>query len=443
LVLQEARTCINRRFFKSVLCSLCAKPERLVILLKKPELLAPAGDFESLKMAINFGADAVYIGGKDFSMRASPANFSLTQLVLAGELAHKNGVKLYLACNILPRNEELASLPAFFENARQAGIDGLIISDLGVLELARRHAPEVEIHISTQAGVVNFGAANAFFSLGAKRVVLARELSLREIEVIRQNTPDGLAIEAFVHGAMCVSFSGRCLLSEYLTGRDANRGECAQPCRWNYTLMEQKRSGEYFPVFEDEQGTHILNAKDLCMLPYIPELVKSGITSLKIEGRAKSAYYTAVVTNAYRMAIDAYFEQDEHYSFDKRLLDEVEKVSHRDYCTGFYFGPLQKGQIYGEDSYLRSYDIIAVVEDCKTDLAICRQRNPFSACDAVEALIPGSLGQPVIIEKIYDENGKNLDCAPHPDMKVLLKTDIPLLPGTILRKAVVKNCINK
>ena len=403
--------------------------------MNKPELLAPAGDFESLEATVHFGADAVYIGGNAFSMRASPQNFDEGQLFRAVQFAHSHGVKIYLTCNTLPRNDELALLPAFLAQAKVAGVDALIISDLGVMELAKRHAPGVELHMSTQTGIVNYASASALHALGAARVVLARELSLAEITDLRTNTPRALEIEAFVHGAMCVSFSGRCLLSDYMTARDANRGRCAQPCRWSYTLCEEKRPGEHMPVFEDAEGTHILNARDLCMIEHIPALMRAGITSLKIEGRAKSAYYVAAVTNAYRIAIDRFFSEKKDYTFDPELLREVEKVSHRDYCTGFFFGPIEKGQIYGGAAYMRSWDIVATIEANADGLAVCRERNPFST-GVVEALEPGKTGRPVTIKALYDENGQKLDNAIHPDMRVLLKLDRPLTAHTMLRKPV-------
>lgn len=398
---------------------------------KKPELLSPAGDFESLKAAVYYGADAVYLGTKLFSMRAGAQNFDKQGLFDAVEFAHNHEVKVYLACNTLPRSGELKKLPVLFKTAREAGVDALITTDLGVLELAKRSVPEIELHASTQMGVVNYASANALFTLGVKRVVLARELSLEEISEIRMNSPRSLEIECFVHGAMCVSFSGRCLLSNYLTGRDGNRGECAQPCRWKYALNEVTRPGEYFPIVEEDDGTHILNARDLCMIEHIPALVDAGISSLKIEGRAKSAYYTAVVTNAYRMAIDLYMQGK---PFDRTLLDEVEKVSHRNYCTGFYFGRIQNGQIYKGEAYKRSWDIVAVVTASDGGQVECVQRNPFSADGVFEAVEPGKTGKPVQIEGIFDQNGTEIERASHPGMKVFLNLNTGLQPNSMIRK---------
>lgn len=276
--------------------------------MQKLELLSPAGDFERLKLAVKFGADAVYVGGSKFGMRSNPSNFDENQLKEAVDFVHSHGKKLYLTCNTLPRNNEIPELPEFLKYAQDVGVDAFIIADMGVLQLAKKYAPDVEIHVSTQAGIVNYAAANAYYEMGASRVVTARELSLEEIKTIRENCPEELEIEAFVHGAMCMSFSGRCILSDYLTGRDANRGDCAQPCRWKYSLVEEKRPGEYFSINEEKDGTYIFNSRDLCMINHIPELVAAGINSFKIEGRAKSEYYTAAVTHAYRAAIDEYLK---------------------------------------------------------------------------------------------------------------------------------------
>jgi putative protease len=307
-----------------------------------PELLAPAGGRERLEAAVRFGADAVYLAGKEFGMRAASPNFGPEELASAVEYAHDAGVRVYLTCNNVMRNDDFGRLPDFLRMARDAGVDALIVTDLGVLDLVRKVAPKMEIHISTQAGVTSWASANAFYRLGAKRVVLARELTLEEIAEIRAKTPADLELEAFVHGAMCVSFSGRCLLSEYFTGRDANRGDCAQPCRWKYALMEQTRPGRYLPVAEDGDGSYFLNSRDLCMIGHIPELVRAGVSSLKIEGRAKSAYYAAVTTNAYRCALDEYAEHPET-PLPGWIAEELNKISHREYSTGFllrrYAGP--------------------------------------------------------------------------------------------------------
>lgn len=406
--------------------------------MKKPELLAPAGDFERLRMAVAYGADAVYLGVDKFSlrsMRSAPGSFSAENLPIAVRTAHENGVRVYLTANTVPSNEQIDTLPAFFSAAADAGVDAFIISDMGVLTYARKYAPSVAVHISTQAGVTNYAAANALFSLGARRVVLARELSLKEIARIRESTPSGLEIEAFVHGAMCVSFSGRCLLSNYLTARDANRGECAQPCRWKYTLMQQERPGRFMPVFEDS-GTYIMNSKDLCMISHIPELVEAGVTSFKIEGRAKSEYYAAAVTNAYRLAIDSCFGGK---NIDVDTLErEVEKVSHREYCTGFFFGPIQNGQVYADSSYRRGWDICAVAsaQENSRGLDACefRLKSRLSRGDEAELLEPGSLPVKVIVREIYDTDGRSIQTAEVPESRILVRLPFVPKPYSILRK---------
>ena len=353
-----------------------------------PELLAPAGDMERLRSALLFGADAVYLAAKEFGMRAAPANFTLEELKTAVGMAHSRGAKAYLTCNIVPTNEEAEKLPEFLEQAAGAGVDALIVADMGVFLTARRLFPALPLHVSTQAGVTNYRTARELHALGASRVVLARELSLEDIKTIRAKTPPELEIEAFVHGAMCVSFSGRCLLSHYLTGRDSNRGSCSQPCRWRYRLVEEKRPGEYYPIEEEDRGSFILNAKDLCMLPYIRELAEAGISSFKIEGRAKSAYYTAVVTGAYRQAIDLYRQDPESFVLPGWLAEEVEKVSHREYSTGFYFGPIQNGQCLENGGYLRQWEVIAVVQGYKDGRVQCVQRGRCFPGDMVEVVSP-------------------------------------------------------
>lgn len=401
--------------------------------MKKPELLAPAGDAERLRMAVEYGADAVYLGGKGFSMRAAPSNFTPQQLCDAVKFAHSREVKVYLTCNTLPRNDEIEALPAFLKAAAAAKVDALIVADLGVISLAKRYAPGVALHMSTQMGIVNYAAANACFEMGADRAVLARELLLREIAEIRRNTPAALELEAFVHGSMCVSYSGRCLLSSFLASRDANRGECAQPCRWRYALVEEKRPGQAIPVTEDEKGTHILSSRDLCMIEHIPELIESGVSSFKIEGRAKSAYYTAVITNAYRLAIDACCEGK---TPDRRLLDEINKVSHREYCTGFFFGPIQNGQDYSEESYRREWDVVAVAERCEGGLTVCRQRNRFSEGDEAEVLEPGGFARAVKIGEIFDRNGGRIREAVTPDMPVSIRLPFLPKPYSVIRKKI-------
>ena len=400
-----------------------------------PEVLSPAGDFECLQAAIRFGADAVYLGGTRFGMRVASANFDDELLQKGVALAHEHGVRVYLTCNTLPTNEEIDALPEFLKSVQAAGVDAIIVTDLGVLSLVKQYIPEMEVHISTQTGVVNYRTATELYRMGAKRVVLARELSFEEIACIRDKTPPELDIEAFVHGAMCVSFSGRCLLSSYLTGRDANRGECAQPCRWGYHLMEEKRPGVYFPIEEDEKGTYILNAKDLCMIEHIDRLVSAGITSLKIEGRAKSSYYVSVVTNAYRNAVDLYRKDPEHFKLPQWRFDEVRKVSHRQYSTGFYFGRPEQGQYYETGGYVRGYDVVALVDDCRDGVLYCTQKNKFSVGDTLELLEPRAGVRSFTVTALEDEEGTALESVPHPQMKFRLPAGFSAKAGSILRRA--------
>jgi len=399
------------------------------------EVLAPAGDEERLGAALNFGADAVYLGGKQFGMRSSPMNFDSDQLVKAVSEAHAKGVKVYLTCNTLPRNNEIPFFEGFVNNAVEAGVDAMIVADIGLLSLIKKYAPDMEIHISTQTGIVNYVTANELYNMGAKRVVLARELSLDEIAEIRAKTSPDLDIETFVHGAMCVSFSGRCLLSQYLVNRDANRGECAQPCRWGYHLMEEKRPGEFFPVFEDEKGTYILNSKDMCMIEHIDKLAEAGVMSLKIEGRAKSAYYVAVVTNAYRMAVDEYYKSPFDFKLPDWIRDEVFKVSHRKYCKGFFFGVPEESQYYENSGYIREYDVVAVVEKCENGTVYCTQRNRFFAGDTVELLSPSQKPVEMELNELLDENGERIETANHAMMKFSFHSDIDFPSGTVIRKA--------
>lgn len=401
-------------------------------MINRIELLSPVGDMERLSAAIDYGADAVYLAGQEFGMRAAPTNFSQDELRKAVSLAHSKNVRVHLTCNTIPHNDELARLPAFLTSAQDAGVDAFIIADFGVFGMAKKYAPNVDIHISTQAGIANYASANEFYNMGAARVVLARELNLAEIAEIRAKTPKQLEIESFVHGAMCVSFSGRCLLSSYLTHRDANRGDCAQPCRWEYSLMESKRPGQYMPIFEDQSGTYILNSKDMCMIEHIPELAKAGVTSLKIEGRAKSAYYVAVTTNAYRSAIDEYLQNPE-VTVSPWIVEELNKISHREYSTGFYFGT-EPGQVYSNGGYVRDYDVIAVCEGYADGVATLSQRNRFFKGDTADVLEPGKQPLLVSLDTIMDKDGNPIESAPHAMMTVLLKTDRPIAKGAILRK---------
>lgn len=400
----------------------------------KPEVLAPAGDMERLKAAVLFGADAVYLGGKEFGMRASPLNFSQEELAQAVKFAHNSGVRVYLTCNTTPTCEEMERLPEHIKNAAECGVDALIVSDIGVMMTAKRVAPQLELHVSTQAGVVNHVTASEFYQMGASRVVLARELSLSDISLIREKTPPQLELECFVHGAMCMSFSGRCLLSHYMVGRDANRGECAQPCRWGYYLMEEKRPGEYYPVFEDEQGSYILNAKDLCMIGHIDELAQAGVCSLKIEGRAKSAYYVAVVTNAYRNAVDQYLADPAHFALAPWVEEETRKVSHREYSTGFFYGQPQNAQCYQSGGYVRSYDVVAVVDECRDGMMHITQRNRFFAGDELEVLVPRGGFEPLAVEQIFTEEGEAVQSACHAMQKLCIPCGRVFPAGSILRK---------
>lgn len=401
--------------------------------IKPAEVLSPAGDMERLMAAVNYGADAVYLAGKEFGMRASPANFDMESLKKAAEICHERNKKIYLTCNTLPRNNEVERIPEFLKQAAESGVDAFIIADLGVLDTAKRVAPNVEVHISTQTGVVNYETARSLYNMGASRVVLARELSLEEIATIRAKTNPNLEIETFVHGAMCMSYSGRCLISQYMTGRDANRGDCAQPCRWKYSLVEEKRKGEYFPVVEQENGTYFFNSKDLCMIEHIPELLKAGVTSLKIEGRAKSAYYVAVVTNAYKQALLDYYKMGENFKLEPWIKEEVYKISHRKYSTGFYFGG-EPGQIYDNGGYVKDYEVVAVCENYKNGMIEISQRNKFLKGDELEILMPGKKPFTFEVQKILDEKGNEMESAPHAMQKLFIPFKNEIEKGAYLRK---------
>ncbi len=397
------------------------------------EILSPVGDWERLQTAILYGADAVYLAGNDYGMRASAANFDKDMLKAAVEYAHEKNVKVYLTCNTLPRNDEIKNFPDYIKYVDSIGVDACIVADIGVFSLVKKNAPNMEIHVSTQAGIVNYATANAFYEMGAKRIVLARELSLEEIKGIRENIPNDMDIEVFVHGAMCMSFSGRCLISNYMINRDANRGECAQPCRWGYHLVEEKRPNEYYPIYEDEKGSYILNAKDLSMIEHIDKLAKAGVTSFKIEGRAKSAYYVAVVTNAYKLALKEYTNNLENYTTPEWLVDEVSKVSHRRYTTGFYFDT--PTQYYENGGYLREFDVIAVIDECKDGKIYCTQKNKFYLGDEVEILSPGE--KPVIfkIENLFDKDNNPIEDTKHANMKFHINCNETFASGSMIRKA--------
>lgn len=400
--------------------------------MKKLELLCPAGDAEQLKMSVLYGADAVYLAGTSFGMRSFAGNFSPEELPKAVAFAHNHGVKVHVTVNTMPRNDEAASLPAYLEQLESAKVDALILADLGAFTLAGKYAPHCQRHVSTQQSVSNYACAQAWYDLGAQRVVLARELSLEEIRTIRQKVSPELEIETFGHGAMCVSYSGRCLLSNYMTGRDSNRGACAQPCRYQYALMEEKRPGEYFPVFEDEKGTYILNSRDMCTIDHLKELMEAGIDCIKIEGRAKSPYYAAIVSGAYRHCIDDVFAGKDP---DPIWRNEVEHVSHRVYSTGFYFG--FPGQYTENSRYIRDWQICAIVESCdETGLAVCSLRNKFREGDILEAVGPDLRPFQIQAKSMKDENGNPLDEPKTPQMKFTMQLQKPVPPCSILRRSV-------
>ena len=405
--------------------------------MEKPELLAPGGSLSKLKTAIDYGADAVYIGGEAFSLRAAAENFSAEDIKRGLEYAHARGKKVYLTANIIPHNNDIDAFEKYVDEIRPMGFDAVLISDPGMFDIMREKAPEIPIHVSTQANNTNYRSAMMWHKLGATRVVLAREMSFKEIAEIRERIPADLELEAFIHGAMCISYSGRCLLSNYMTGRDSNQGMCAHPCRWNYKLVEETRPGEYMDVFENERGTFIFNSKDLCMIEHIPELVKSGISSFKLEGRVKTEYYVATIVGAYRREIDRYFENPEKYTFNEAEFEELCKVSHRPYTTGFYYQkPDASAQVYGSSSYIRDYDLIGIVTDYdeKSGLATVTQRNRFFKGDTVEIIRPMKPFLTQTIERITDENGTDIEVANHAEQVVYIPVSEGLEPGAMLRK---------
>ena len=387
---------------------------------------------ERLKMSVLYGADAVYLAGTDFGMRSFAGNFTPEELPVAVKFAHDHGISVHVTVNTMPRNDEIVNLPAYLERLQDAGVDALILADMGAFSLAGKYAPKCARHISTQQSIANYECAKAWYELGAQRVVLARELSLEEIRTIREKTPKELEIETFGHGAMCVSYSGRCLLSNYMTGRDSNRGACAQPCRYQYALMEEKRPGEYFPVFEDEKGTYILNSKDMCMIDHLKDLQDAGVDCIKIEGRAKSAYYAAIVTGAYRHAIDDVAAGKE---IDPTWRDEVEKVSHRIYSTGFYYG--HPGQYTEHSRYIRQWQVCAIVESCdENGLALCSLRNKFTAEDDLEVVGPDTKPFSVVPETMQDLEGTPLTEPRKPEMQFYLQLPCQVPALSILRKRI-------
>ncbi|MBQ7015326.1 MAG: U32 family peptidase [Clostridia bacterium] len=406
--------------------------------MKKPELLAPAGDLNKLIYAVLYGADAVYIGGEQFSLRTASANFTPAEMKQGVEFAHRKGARVYVACNAVPHNDEIVFFPEYLENLVECGVDALIITDPGMFALTRKLAPDMEIHISTQASTVNYEACKFWHQMGAKRIVLGREVSLNEIAEIRSHIPDDLEIESFVHGAMCMAHSGRCLISDFLTGRSSNRGNCAQPCRWKYAVMEETRPGEYFPLEENGNGTFIFNSKDMCMIEHVPDLVRAGVNSFKIEGRVKTEFYVASVVQAYRNAIDACFEDLTYYSENiDKFTDEVNKVSHREYYTGFYYGYQgEKGQNYKNSSYIRDWELVAVVKgyDVAKKRLIVSERNKFHAGETVEILEAGKQPRTFTIGKMYNEKGEFILSAPHAEMHVEIECDHPVGPYSFIRR---------
>ena len=407
--------------------------------MKRPELLSPAGNLEKMKSAILYGADAVYLSGRVFGMRAAADNFDINELKEAVSYAHERGVKVYLTVNTMPREYEYAELRKYFNELKDIPLDALIIADIGVLMLAKEIIPEKEIHISTQANAVSAAACRAWYELGAKRVVLARELTLEEIKAIKANLPEGLEIECFIHGSMCISYSGRCLLSNHILNRDGNRGMCAQPCRWNYSvkrfeIAEEKRPETVIPIEEINGESFIMSSRDTCTIEHIPELIEAGIDSFKIEGRMKSAYYTAVVTNTYKMAIDSYMSGE--FSYDPAWYRELESVSHRDYATGYYYSDSHTDANTAETTgYLRDKAYLAVVVeyDASTGLALMSQRNKMTRGDSAELLSPGKTGRALVVSDLFNEQSEPIDSTPHPYMQFYMKTPFVVKPGDILR----------
>ncbi len=410
--------------------------------IKKPELLIPAGSLEVLKVAVDYGADAVYIGGQKFGLRAKAGNFSLDEMKEAAEYVYKAGAKLYVTVNIFAHNEDIEGVKKYFTDIKEAGlekdIDAFIISDPGIITLAMEMLPEIEVHISTQANNTNYLTYNFWYKHGATRVVAARELSLKELKTIRDNIPEDMEIEAFIHGAMCISYSGRCLLSSYFTGRDANKGACTHPCRWKYAIMEEQRPGEYLPIEEDDRGTYIFNSKDLCMIKYIPELIDAGVNSFKIEGRMKTALYVAAVTRTYRQAIDDYFASEELYRNRQDYYDaEISACTYRQFTTGFYFGKTdEKSQIYDNNTYIKNYTYLGTIEDISDEgLITIHQKNKFLVGDEISIMLFDGSNKETVVTGIYDEKMTPMESAPHPKQMLYVKLDdiTDIKKGMIIR----------
>lgn len=404
---------------------------------KKPELLIPASSLDVLKTAVTYGADAVYIGGEAFGLRAKAKNFSEEDMVQGIAFAHAHGVKVYVTANILAHNSDLDGVRAYFRELKQIGPDALIISDPGVFMIAKEEVPDMELHISTQANNCNYGTYHFWHQLGAKRVVSARELSLEELKQIRAHIPDDLEIETFVHGAMCISYSGRCLLSNYMVGRDANQGACTHPCRWKYSIVEETRPGEYYPVYENERGTYIFNSKDLCMIEHIPDLVECGIDSLKVEGRMKTALYVATVARTYRRALDDYFEDTKKYEANMEWYkEEIGKCTYREFTTGFFYGkPMHDAQIYDSNTYVKNYTYLGTVEKKdENGRFVFEQKNKFCVGETIEAMKPDGRNLALKVIGIYDEDGNAQESAPHPKQMLSVAFDQEVQPQDILRR---------
>ena len=405
--------------------------------MKKIELLAPAGDINKLKTAVEYGADAVYLGGESFGLRKASKNFSMEDIKWATDYLHERGKKIHVTLNIIPHNHDMEGVEDYIRDLYEIGVDALIVADPGMFMKVKEVAPDFPIHISTQGSVTNVETVKFWQKLGAERVVMARELSLKEVADIIKEVGDSIEVETFAHGAMCMSYSGRCLLSNYMTGRDANMGDCAQPCRYKYHLVEEKRPGEYFPIEEHDEGTFIMNSKDLCMIEHIDEMIEAGIASLKIEGRVKSEYYLATVIRSYRMAIDAYYKDPENYKYDPSLLEEIKKVSHRDFTTGFFFGQAnENSQVYKDNSYIRGYDFVGIVLDYDEDtkIATIEQRNRVFVGEEIEIFGPGVKHFDYKIEKMLDDKDREIDVANKAKQIFKIKIDQPIKKGFILRR---------
>ena len=405
--------------------------------MKKIELLAPAGDINKLKTAVEYGADAVYLGGESFGLRKASKNFSMEDIKWATDYLHERGKKIHVTLNIIPHNHDMEGVEDYIKDLYEIGVDALIVADPGMFMKVKEVAPDFPIHISTQGSVTNVETVKFWQKLGAERVVMARELSLKEVADIIKEVGDSIEVETFAHGAMCMSYSGRCLLSNYMTGRDANMGDCAQPCRYKYHLVEEKRPGEYFPIVEHDEGTFIMNSKDLCMIEHIDEMIEAGIASLKIEGRVKSEYYLATVIRSYRMAIDAYYKDPENYKYDPSLLEEIKKVSHRDFTTGFFFGQAnENSQVYKDNSYIRGYDFVGIVLDYDEDtkIAAIEQRNRVFVGEEIEIFGPGVKHFDYKIEKMLDDKDREIDVANKAKQIFKIKIDQPIKKGFILRR---------